>query len=380
MSLHYSVVSEVVPTSSASPLEPIGAGGAAAAPPPAGAAADGGTDGALPAPRLVIRGERSQGDPFPESGERVEMRLRGKKVRPVFIPVPKPGANPCAALTDWLNVTFPFQMSTEAIRDLRLQVTACLDERLGGLTPRKGGLHGYERSYAFDAGGALFACGGQAGTAFLSLPGDACALIRDWQRAVEFLRDGLHARITRWDGAVDDYAGHYHVDDAVAWYQAGGFNAGGSRPSCNQHGNWIEPDGRGRTFYVGMRENGKMMRIYEKGRQLGLPHHPWVRWELELHNNDREIPFEVLLEPGSYVAGAYPCMAWVREEMNRVETIRKTGEISYEQLCHQLRLAYGRMINVMLKVEGSAEKVVEKLRRDGVPGRLRLPDVEGGFL
>jgi phage replication initiation protein len=128
-----------------------------------------------------------------------------------------------------------------------------------------------------------------------------------------------------------------------------------------------------------MRENGKMMRIYEKGKQLGAPDNPWVRWELELHNTSREIPLDVLLEPGRYVAGAYPCMAWVREDASRVQTIRKTGQISYEQLCHQVRITYGRMINVMMKVEGSADKVVEKLRRDGIPGRLRLPEIEGGL-
>jgi phage replication initiation protein len=348
------------------------------APPPASAAADGGMDG-VSLPRGVIRGESSPIEPYPEGGEKIELRLRGKKVRQVFIPVAKPGANPCAALTDWLNVTFAFRVSDESIRDLRLQVTAYLGERLGGLTPRKGGLHGYERSFTFDAGGAMFACGGQAGTAFLSLPGDACALVWDWPQAVAFLRDGLQARITRWDGAVDDYYGHYNVDDAVSWYQAGGFNAWGSKPSCNQNGNWIAPDGRGRTFYVGLRESGKMMRIYEKGKQLGLPDHPWVRWELELHNTDREIPFDVLLEPGRYVAGAYPCMAWVEEDANRVRTIRKIGEIGYEQLCSQLRNAYGRMINVMMQVEGSADKVVEKLRREGVPARLRLPEIEGGL-
>ncbi len=51
------------------------------------------------------------------------------------------------------------------------------------------------------------------------------------------------------------------------------------------------------------------MRIYEKGKQLGDPESPWVRWELELHNTDREIPFDVLLQPGRYVAGAYPATA-----------------------------------------------------------------------
>jgi DNA relaxase NicK len=48
---------------------------------------------------------------------------------------------------------------------------------------------------------------------------------------------------------------------------------------------------------VGKRKNGKLLRVYEKGKQLGDESSPWVRWELELHNRDRVIPWEVLLEP-----------------------------------------------------------------------------------
>jgi phage replication initiation protein len=235
MSVQYPVVPEAIPASSEFraeiPAEPIGDSGAPAAPPPAGAAADGGATGAPQDPRLVIRGERLEEEKYPESGERIGLSSRGKVV---FIPVPKPDANPCSSITDWLNVTFPFRVSDEAIRDLRLQVTANLDERLGGLKERKGGMHGYQRSFDFDGGGAKFACGGQSGTGFLSFPGDACALIHDWSRVVAFLRDVLQARITRWDGAVDDYQGHHSVDEAVDWYQRGGFNAGGSNhPAIN---------------------------------------------------------------------------------------------------------------------------------------------------
>jgi len=326
-------------------------------------------------PRLVIRGESSEENNPEQGGERYEFRTRGTRPHLVAIPIPKSDGNPYAAITDYLNVSFPFTVSDENIRDLRLSLTSYLGTALGGLRERNKGLHGYKRSFAFDEGGALFACGGQAGTGYLSLPGEACATIPSWRDAVYFFRDVLQARITRWDGAVDDYHGTHTVDDAVAWYLSGGFNAGGNKPSCSQAGNWIEPDGRGRTFYIGRRENGKYMRVYEKGKQLNFSSSPWVRFELELHNTDREIPFEVLLEPGKYVAGAYPCMAWVQEEASRIRTIQKTAEIGYHHLSHYLSVAYGRHLNVMLEIEGSPEKVIEKLRRDGLPARLHLPIV-----
>lgn len=73
--------------------------------------------------------------------------------------------------------------------------------------------------------------------------------------------------------AVDDVEGVHTVDMSVELYLSGAFGSGGRRPSCHQNGNWIDPDGTGRTFYVGKRENGKLLRVYEKGMQLGIPWH-----------------------------------------------------------------------------------------------------------
>ncbi len=219
----------------------------------------------------------------------------------------------------------------------------------------------------------MFAYGGQRGMGFLSIPGEGCALVEDWGRAHAFLRDVLKARITRWDGAVDDYEGRYSVDLALAWFLEGRFGTRGNQPRMKQVGNLAAPDGSGRTLNIGIRKNGKMLRIYEKGRQLGCASSPWTRWELELHNRDREVPLDVLLNPGPYVAGAYSCLGWVSEEACRVRTLRKTGEISYEHLTPWARVAYGTHFSVMLGVEGSAEAVLEKLVMPGTPRRLRLP-------
>jgi phage replication initiation protein len=212
----------------------------------------------------------------------------------------------------------------------------------------------------------------------LSLPGEACAIVADWAALVAFLREGLAARITRWDGAVDDFHGVRTVDDAVRWYMADEFNAGGNRPSCRVDGNWLTADTQGRTFYVGKRSNGKLMRVYEKGKQLGDPLSPWVRFELELHNKDREIPFDVLLRPGPYVAGAFPCMAWVTEEAFRIRTIQNHRRIAYDAAVHWARVAVGQLVNTMAQVEGDPAAVLGKLRRAGIPARLDLPDVPEG--
>lgn len=307
---------------------------------------DGG--GVEESPRLVIRGESPRTNP---PGQQAGIAT--------------------AALTDWLNVTFRVNADPEAFFGLFSTAT---EDIFGGMTDRERGLHGWKNSFAFDRGKVIFAFGGQRGTALLSIPGEGCAFISDWHKLTCFLRDELAGKITRWDGAADDFEGKHSVDLAVDLYKLGGFKSGGRQPLPRQHGNWITPDDSGRTFEVGCRKNGKLARIYEKGKQLGKPLNPWVRWEVELHSIDRHIPWEVLTAPGEYVAGAYPCLSWVSEQASRIRTVKAQDAISYARLKHAGSLAYGTLVNVMLQREGSPERVVELLRRDGVPRRLAFTD------
>jgi len=313
----------------------------------------------------------------PISGESFIICTNGNgKPQIFFIPQPVEGVNPYSAITDYFNCTFRFD-SEDLLPALFQNLFIVLGDKFAPAVNRERGLHGYKKSFRLGDSSALFAYGGQSGTAFLSLPGEACSLVADWHIVVRYLRDTWHANITRWDGAVDDFAGVHTVDMAVELYQSGTFNAGGNKPSCNQNGNWIEPDGKGRTFYVGKRKNGKMLRIYEKGMQLGGLWHPWVRWEVELHNTDRIIPWEVLTESGRYFVGSYPkALSWVQEPMTRIKTIKRQTQIGYEHLVESAATAYGKLFNVMLDVEGSAESVLKILQRDGTPRRLQHPFVD----
>lgn len=317
----------------------------------------------VPTPRTVIRGESFSTHPnkTPESYRDV---FKSSSATP-----------PYSAITDWLNCTFPLSDSQEDINRFFRRLIDIVGDSFAPLTSRGYGLHGWSHSYKFGDTGGLFAIGGQHGTAYVSLSGEACTLIPHdaWSKLIDLFENQYHARITRWDGAVDDYSGRHSVDMAVMLYKSGQFNSGGNKPSCGQHGNWIDHDGTGRTFVIGKRKNGKLLRIYEKGKQLGDPTSPWVRWELELHNRDRVIPWEVLLNPGGYVAGAFKCMSWVGEEASRIKTTQKTIKAGYDKLTYCARQSYGRLINTMLETEGSPEKVVNMLRRDGIPSRLDVP-------
>ncbi len=307
--------------------------------------------GGADSPRPVIRGE----SPLQDEGNHGNV----------------PGTT---ALTDWLNCSFPFDPLSLSLEEFVKGLSEATHEAFGGMTDRNRGLHGFAQSFAFDRGGVLFAIGGQRNTAFLSIPGEGCAYVRDWAPVTTYLRDRLGARITRWDGAADDFYGHHSVDMAVELYRLGGFNVGGRPPAHSCHGDWIDPRGRGRTFEVGRRQSGKLLRIYEKGKQLGCPLNPWVRWELELRNVDRFIPWDVLSDPGRFLAGAYPCLSWISDQASRIRTVKAQDRISYDRLKEVGALAYGALINVMLQREGSPERVVELLRRDAVPRRLSFTD------
>jgi phage replication initiation protein len=121
--------------------------------------------------------------------------------------------------------------------------------------------------------------GGQRGTVYISITGAGCAGAGDgWEaRLVAWLQDSIQYRITRVDLAYDDMSGReYGVDRALSDYCDGLYDSCGRPPTCEQLGNWIRPDGRGRTFCVGRRSSGKYLRVYEKGRQLGDVDSPWV--------------------------------------------------------------------------------------------------------
>ena len=323
-------------------------------------------------PRLVIRGESLNSITSNDNGESYQLfSINGKPVL-ISTPLPKEDGEPYAAITDFLNCTFPFKEYD--LDSVIFDIVNCLGTSFSPVRNRFTGLHGWEQSIQLGESKTFFAYGGQNNTAFLSISAEGCHMVSSWINLKTLLQDKFKAKITRWDGAVDDYYGNYNVDLAVKLYEEGMFNAGGKTPSCNQVGNWLKPDGTGRTFYVGKRKNGKMLRIYEKGMQLGAKFHPWVRWELELHSRDRIIPFDVLMEPGKYVAGSYPnATSWIQNKMERIKTLQNSTKITYDFMTECASNGYGKFINVMLDIEGSPEKVIEKLIRNGTPKRLDIP-------
>ena len=202
------------------------------------------------------------------------------------------------------------------------------------------------------------------------LPGEGTAQVTDWAPVAKILTD-LNASITRVDVAFDDHDGKRDVDYCMAEYDQGNFITRGAPPKAKHVDDM--GSGEGRTFYVGNRKNGKMLRCYEKGKQLGDIESPWVRWELELHNKDREIPIDVLVNPQHYIAGAYPATAFIGTIQKIVKTVKEKAHIQYEAMVKFGRIAYGKLLNYSHLVIGlTPDQIFYDMNNpEGFPERLQ---------
>lgn len=208
-----------------------------------------------------------------------------------------------------------------------------------------------------------------------NLSGSACALVENWENVYKFLRKGAElgfdVRITRCDVAADFHQGQYTVDDALEWYKSGEFTGRGRPPSPK----YIDDlgTGKGRTFYVGARENGKQFRAYEKGKQLGDTESPWVRFETEFHNTDRVIPLEILLDPRGYLSGSYKCLSFLSECIEVIKTAVLKAEITYSTAKFWCRRQFGKLLNYAHNELGVAMENIyyEFSNPDGYPERLK---------
>ncbi|MFG6485209.1 replication initiation factor domain-containing protein [Roseateles sp. BYS78W] len=141
------------------------------------------------------------------------------------------------------------------------------------------------------------------GQAMLAIPRDRLEIVRSYV---------AHAKgwITRVDLAVDVWSGHRIEDVQTAW-ESGEFDVRGKRPGQQNAGSWAAHHSR--TFSVGNRGTGKMLRAYEKGdeqfgsREASAQHGcaEWIRYEVEVRNNHRVIDLDVLTRPADFFAGAY---------------------------------------------------------------------------
>lgn len=286
---------------------------------------------------------------------------------------------------DWLNVTFKPNGITQD--EVISQLSKVMGRPVTGLDEGKG-IRGYTGSVTLFAHVGsrkkqmgFLGYGGeeQRGTWMLSISGVGCSLINAW-RAVRRWLKRIKAKITRLDLCVDYVHGEYTVDDAVAFYQSGRFTLSGRPPSTSQAGDWLNC--KERTLYIGKAKNGKVLRVYEKGQQLGNAESAWTRYEVQFGSRDRVIPLEALTERDKYFAGAYPVLADLLDNecgAEKIPTTRTEGEVTLSHLLTHLRRTYGKAIDAMSATEGfEIASLVEEVRVIGVPRRLNISALASG--
>jgi phage replication initiation protein len=179
-------------------------------------------------------------------------------------------------------------------------------------------------------------------------------------------------KLTRVDLAVDLHEGEYSIDDAHTWALEGRFVNGGRPPALDCQGDWILAE-HGRTLNVGKREHGKMLCIYEKGKQLGDLSSPWVRWEARFGCRDRELPLSILTERDSFFAGAYPALQEILGVVGeRIKTIRETSRTTIEKAMEHMARSYGGYLHVLSEAGVESADLVESMTVRVVPRRLDI--------
>lgn len=288
------------------------------------------------------------------------------------------------AKVDWMNATFPAPDRYTVPQFLTL-LSRIFKREVTGVEGR--GIFGFDKSVKLFAGvgSRIFpvgciAMGGEAqrGRWMLQITGSGCQMVLNWSR-LGMLLQALDARLTRLDLAVDFLEGEHTVDDAVQMHADGEFTTGGRPPSTSVAGDWL--DGiKGRTLYVGNAANGKMLRVYEKGRQMGDASSPWVRFEVQLGNRDRVIPFAAMTRRDEFLAGCYPALARILESgAEKIATEQKGGLTTVGHLMFHLKRSYGKLLGIVSGFDVDAHELIESVTVIGAPRRLAPATVQAGL-
>lgn len=279
------------------------------------------------------------------------------------------GTQPGIAHIDWLAFTFRTS-ETWPFHALGAVLQEVFDVASEVWKPLNRGWMGYK--HRVDLGDfGLLAHGGerQRATVHVELNAQGCARVQNWTKVRDW-GESENATITRIDLAHDDFEGRtVTVENGLRWYDEGGFDSNGRPPKARYVNDLGSGDGR--TLYVGCRASGKLARLYEKGRQLGDPASSWCRIEVEFRSKSRVIPWRTLTHPAEYLSGSFPCLGRLSELQDKIRTMRRISEMSYEGMVEWVKTSAGRALGTMLDVHhGDAAQVLDQVVRSGTPRRL----------
>lgn len=217
--------------------------------------------------------------------------------------------------------------------------------------------------------------------AMISFAGQGCGSL-NFKEMHEMCNELDYVRITRIDLAHDDFEGNYNVDTCRKMFKNGLFTRTTAPSYAYYESGVLSDKGRlcpsaGRSFYVGKRANGKMLRTYEKGKHLNDTKNPnWVRWEVELRNIDRVIPLDCLINPSKYFAGAYPALERFGTTATRIKLQAKKINATADHCIKYAILHSRRVVNLLKQIhQYSSDEIVNLITKgladDDFPTRIK---------
>lgn len=252
------------------------------------------------------------------------------------------------------------------------------------IKPGRGALF-YESSVKITQAGTLLAnvfFGGeyQKSTVHVQFPGSFWLNDDDGQNAAFVESLALACKVehlSRIDICRDVFDNALTIQDCRDAYHDRRFRPSkGVMPSSHEHVDaW-----RGSTFAVGRRENGKMIRCYEKSMQLAREP-GWLRVELELRSVGRRVPVTALTKAAEHFAGANEFCASLLEfvQPSRVVTAQKSALLGAKHLLMHLRRSYGRFIGSAAASGWDGQTMLSAIAHswDGkFPARLRMGSIK----
>lgn len=284
---------------------------------------------------------------------------------------------------DWLTFrtrSNPFEI-VEKLRPIFGTAGDMLTFR-GGTKGKDGWLQAGELMLADDLvmGRIDYAGESQRGWVRVSLYGEGCSWVQEWE-AVEDLPNFLDGpEIKRLDIALTTYAGEVTHDMVIEAHRLGRFSSGGRQPHYRLLGG-SDPRA-GKTVYVGSRAaSNKMLRCYEKGFEM-LTRVPqtWrascseingrridqiYRVELELKPETKVIAWSAIGQRDEVFAGSYPFCADLlpgvaHVKLNPFPDLNPVLDL--EASLDHCRTAYGGIIRAAILAHGgNVEKVLERI-------------------
>lgn len=301
------------------------------------------------------------------------------------------------AFIDWISFTFKRHtfMDYYIGLDESLINDVCIErmgEKLNDIfgfkigQKRKNGKNFYEQCYEITnhegVGVGDLCIGGQADSLLVMIQGQGCMMgDYGWQnRLYDFLRSAHNAKITRLDLAHDDYDGTYlDIDDLNERESAGEFYYFGKPARVTWYGDWkyLDRDKLGRTLQIGCRTSDKLLRVYEKGKQMGDKNSDWLRLEVELKAKHTVIPFDAIINPSDYFINLYPCFKnlfkYDDQKQSRIEYVKRTTSIKIDKGIQIIRHQFGRWLGFFREWFGDDESCLNSLAHQfSVPKRFDL--------